>query len=201
MNRGRLFIISGPSGSGKDTVLAKLFAQCPQIKFSISSVTRPMRKGENEGEKYNFVSRQCFEAMLKNDELLEYNEFVGNYYGTPKAPVEQAIASGDDMIVEVDVNGAAQIREKIKDSVSVFIMPPSLDALRARLSGRGTEPQDVIERRIEAALSEIARAGEYDYIIVNDDLDKAVEDCACIIRSDRLRTERQNTLIDFVLNK
>lgn len=201
MNKGRLFIISGPSGSGKDTVLVKLFVRCPQIKFSISSVTRPMRKGEKEGEKYHFVTRQHFENMLKNDELLEHNEFVGNYYGTPKFPVTQAIASGEDMIVEVDVNGAKQIREKIKDAVSVFIMPPSLDILRARLSGRGTEPKDVIDRRIEAALGEISRAGEYDYIVVNDDLDKAVEDCVCIIRSDRLRTERQSALIDFVLNK
>lgn len=199
MNKGRLFIVSGPSGSGKDTVLAKLFQACPEIKFSISSVTRPMRKGEKEGDKYHFVGRETFEKMIENDELLEHNEFVGNYYGTPKAPVEAAINSGKDMIVEIDVNGAAQIRKKVNDTVSIFIMPPSLGELKARLSGRGTETEDIINCRISAALNEIKRASEYDYIVVNDNLRKAVDDCIAIIYSDRLKTERQSELISRVL--
>ena len=201
MNKGRLFIISGPSGSGKDTVLQELFKKCPELLFSISSVTRPMRQGETEGEKYNFISREQFESMIANDELLEHNQFVGNYYGTPKAPVEAAINSGKDIIVEIDVNGAAQIRSKIKDAISVFIMPPSLEILKARLSRRGTETADVIEKRIAVALSEIARATEYDYIVVNDDLSEAVDDFAAIITADRLKIERQSALVDFVLNK
>ena len=201
MNKGRLFIISGPSGSGKDTVLQELFKKCPELLFSISSVTRPMRQGETEGEKYNFISREQFESMIANDQLLEHNQFVGNYYGTPKAPVEEAINSGKDIIVEIDVNGAAQIRSKIKDAISVFIMPPSLEILKARLSRRGTETADVIEKRIAVALSEIARATEYDYIVVNDDLSEAVDDFAAIITADRLKIERQSALVDFVLNK
>ncbi len=201
MNKGRLFIISGPSGSGKDTVLQELFKKCPDLLFSISSVTRPMRQGETEGEKYNFISREQFESMIANDELLEHNQFVGNYYGTPKAPVEAAINSGKDIIVEIDVNGAAQIRSKIKDAISVFIMPPSLEILKARLSRRGTETADVIEKRIAVALGEISRATEYDYIVVNDDLIEAVDDFAAIITADRLKIERQSALVDFVLNK
>lgn len=201
MNKGRLFIISGPSGSGKDTVLQELFKKCPELKFSISSVTRPMRQGEVEGEKYNFISREKFENMIANDELLEYNQFVGNFYGTPRASVEAAINSGKDIIVEIDVNGAAQIRSKIKDAISVFIMPPSLEILKARLSRRGTETADVIEKRIAVALGEISRATEYDYIVVNDDLSEAVNDFAAIITADRLKIERQSALVDFVLNK
>ena len=201
MSKGRLFIISGPSGSGKDTVLQELFKKCPELLFSISSVTRPMRVGEIEGEKYNFISREQFESMIANDQLLEYNQFVGNYYGTPKAPVEAAINSGKDIIVEIDVNGAAQIRSKIKEAISVFIMPPSLEILKARLSRRGTETADVIEKRVAVALGEIARATEYDYIVVNDDLSEAVEDFAAIITADRLKIERQSALVDFVLNK
>lgn len=200
-NRGRLFIVSGPSGSGKDTVLKEIFKCCPEIGFSISSITRPMREGEVEGEKYNFISRERFEEMLENDELLEHNVFVGNYYGTPKAPVQKAIDEGRDMIIEVDVNGAFQIKEKLPDAVSIFIMPPSLEVLRARLSGRGTEKQEIIEKRMAEALWEIARAVEYDYIVVNDVLEDAVRDAVSVIETDRMRSDRNLHLINKVLGK
>ncbi len=199
MNRGRLFLISGPSGSGKDTVLKEIFKMCPEIAFSISSVTRPMRAGEVEGEKYNFISVQQFEDMLKNDAFLEHNIFVDNYYGTPKAPVEECLMSGRDMIAEIDVNGARQIRQKIKDAVSIFIMPPSLNILKQRLSNRGTECQEAVDKRINEALREIACASEYDYIVVNDVLDDAVRNVVTVIKADRFKLDRQGTLINDVL--
>lgn len=199
MSKGSVFIISGPSGSGKDTLLKELFKKCPEIKFSISSITRAMREGEVEGEKYNFISRETFESMIANDELLEYNTYVGNYYGTPKAPVVDATRNGFNMIIEVDVNGAKQIREKLDEAVSIFIMPPSFAELKRRLSGRGTEAIEVIEARMNSALDEIKRAAEYDYIVVNDDIETAVEDIITIIKSQGLKLEKNIQIIDEVL--
>lgn len=200
MNKGGIFVVSGPSGSGKDTLLTELFKKCPEIKFSISSVTRPMRAGEKEGEKYNFISRKEFEEMLQRDELLEHNVYVGNYYGTPKTPVLNASKNGEDIIIEVDVNGAKQIREKLPQAVSIFIMPPSFAELEKRLSGRGTETEEVIAERMNSALFEIERATEYDYIVVNDDIDTAVDDIIQIISGSRLMLKRQKHIIDEVLN-
>ena len=201
MNKGGVFIISGPSGSGKDTVMTKLFKKMPELLFSISSITRAMRAGEREGEKYNFITREKFEDMLKNDRLLEHNEFVGNYYGTPREPVERAIANGQDMVIEVDVNGAAQIREKLPEAVSIFIMPPSFAELKRRLSGRGTESEELIQKRLTSALGEIKRAVEYDYIVVNKDIAAAADDIMSVILSSRLKTDRQTKIIDEVLSE
>ena len=200
MSKGGVFIVAGPSGSGKDTLFKELFKKRPDIKFSISSITRDMRVGEVEGEKYNFITREKFEDMLKNDELLEYNVYIGNYYGTPKAPVVAAIENGEDILIEVDVNGAKSIREKMPEAVSVFILPPSYKELKRRLSGRGTESEEVIEKRMHESLSEIARAIEFDYIVVNDNIDEAVDDIIEIIQSSRLMLKRQKNLIDGVLN-
>lgn len=199
MTKGRVYIISGPSGSGKDTLMKKVFEKAPEIAFSISSITRPMREGEVEGEKYNFISRERFEQMIANDELLEHNVFVGNYYGTPKAPVIECIEKGQDMLIEVDVNGAAQIRSKMPDAVSVFIMPPSLEILKARLTGRGTDSDDVIAKRLNEALREIANANVYDYIVVNDDLETAANDFVSIMSVDKFKTDRNIELINKIL--
>ena len=201
MSKGGVFVVSGPSGSGKDTVLKGLFAENPDIVFSISSITRAMRPGEKEGEKYNFISREHFEEMIKNDLLLEHNVFVGNYYGTPRIPVEKAVSEGRDIIIEVDVNGAAQIRKKLPEAVTVFIMPPSFEELKRRLVGRGTESEELIEKRLRSALDEIRRAEEYDYIIVNDDAAAASQSLMSVIKACRLKTERQKNIINEVLEK
>ena len=200
MNKGGVFVVAGPSGSGKDTLFKELFKRKPEIKFSISSITRPMRVGEVEGEKYNFITREKFLNMLENDELLEYNEYIGNYYGTPKAPVIAAIEKGEDILIEVDVNGAKEICQKLPEAVTVFIMPPSYQELKRRLSGRGTETQDLSDKRMKEAISEIARATEFDYIVVNDDLQTAVDDIIEVISSSRLTLKRQKNLIDGVLS-
>lgn len=201
MSKGTALIVSGPSGSGKDTILKKVFEAIPDIKFSISSITRAMRTGEIEGDKYNFISVDSFLEMLHNDELLEFNKYLDNYYGTPRKPVESVLNNGGEIIIEVDVNGAAQIREKLPEAVSVFIMPPSFEVLKARLSGRGTESEELVQKRLNEALREISRASEYDYIVINDDLSIAVDDFVSIIRSERNKTNKNIHLVNEVLSK
>ncbi len=201
MSKGQLYILSGPSGSGKDTVLKQVLERHPEIMLSISSITRDMREGEVEGEKYHFISHEEFQQLIRDDMLLEYNVFVGNYYGTPKAPVENAINCGTDVILEIDVNGAEQIRKKVPEAVSIFIMPPSVEELRRRLCGRGTDDAAVIEKRMQSALLEIERAVSYDYIVVNDVIEKAVDDVISVVLSGRLRMERQKDIINEVLEK
>lgn len=183
MSKGKLFIISGPSGSGKDAVMKKVFERIPDLRFSISTITRPMRAGEIEGEKYHFVSVGEFEQMIENDELLEYNCFVGNYYGTPIKPVRECTENGSNMLIEVDVNGAANIRKKMPEAVSIFLMPPSLEVLEQRLRKRGTESDELIKKRLGVAKREIERSGEFTYTVVNDDLEVAVNEVIEIIKN------------------
>lgn len=199
MNKGRLFILSGPSGIGKDTVLKELLMRDDNIRLSISSVTREPRDGEVNGVKYNFISRAAFEKMLENDELLEHNEYCGNYYGTPKAPVDKWLNEGKDVILEIDVNGAEHIREKIPQAISVFMMPKSMQVLYSRLSGRNTEKPEVIKMRLKQAVKEISRADEYDYVFVNDELSKAVDDFYAIIRANALLKDNMTDIINEVL--
>lgn len=199
MSEGRLYILSGPSGSGKDTILSEVLQRDDHLALSISSITRAMRPGEKEGEKYHFVSREDFLSMLEKEELLEHNCFCGNYYGTPKKPVLEHLKNGDDVILEIDVNGAQTVRQKMPEAVSIFVMPPSYHELCRRLRGRKTDDEAVIQKRLKSALDEIARATEYDYIVVNDKLDLAIEDVLHIIKADRLKIGRQKSLIHEVL--
>ncbi len=200
MSKGTVFVISGPSGSGKDTILSKILEKRNDLYFSISSITRNMRPGEIQDQKYHFISVEEFEKGLENGEFLEYNKYLENYYGTPKAPIEKHIALGDDVLIEVDVNGAAKIKEKLPSAVLIFIMPPSFEELYKRLSGRGTETKEQIDGRMSAALMEISKASEYDYIVVNDKIEEATSDVLSIMRTYRLKLNNQKNIIDEVLN-
>lgn len=200
MNKGLLFVISGPSGSGKDTVLSEVFKVFPDLNFSISVITRPMREGETADGKYRFISRSEFEKMIENGELLEHNEFVGNYYGTPRKYVEDCLNAGKDVMIEVDVNGAEQIREKMPEAISIFVCPPSFEVLKKRLTARGTDGSKTVEKRLAASIGEIKRAKEYDYIVVNDDLSEAVDNTVSIIKSAKLKSERNTGIINGIVN-
>ena len=200
MNKGNLIVISGPSGSGKDTALSEVFRLHPEIRLSISSITRDMREGEVQDGKYHFISREEFEKAIENNEMLEYNIYQNNYYGTPKAPVQKAIDEGAEIVLEVDVNGAKNVLKQFPEAISIFIMPPSFETLSKRLSSRGTESAEQIKGRLKAALDEIKQADIYDYIVVNDVLCEAVEDVISIIVSNRSKKERQINLIKEVLD-
>lgn len=184
--KGNLFIFSAPSGAGKDTVLKEILKRDEDIKLSISTVTRQMRTGEKEGEKYNFISVDEFEKMLSEKAFLEYNEYCGNYYGTPKAPVEKWLQEGKNVILEIDVNGAFKVKKKMPEAVMIFMMPKSFEVLKQRLEGRGTESKEVVEKRLKQASKEIYFAKEYDYIFFNDKLEDAVNDFMSIIRANAL---------------
>ena len=172
--KGVLFVISGPSGVGKGTINQKLFAEFDgEVAFSVSATTRGPREGEIDGKHYFFISRQEFESRVANNEFLEHAQFAGNCYGTPRSYVLDLLAQGVSVILEIDLQGAIQVKERMPESVSIFILPPSFEELESRLRGRGTETPDKIEKRLAAAKHEIEMAHIYDYRIVNDDLEEA----------------------------
>ncbi len=198
MNKGTLFIVSGPSGCGKGTVLAEIIKQ-DNIYYSVSATTRSPRPGEVNGVNYHFLSKDEFEKLIENDGVLEYANYCGNYYGTPKKPVEDMLAEGKNVILEIEVQGALKVMDKCPEAVSVFILPPSLKELRRRLHKRGTETEEVIEKRIGEAAGEIRKAVNYDYVMINGELETAVSDLLSIINSQKLKKENSDYLIDEVL--
>ena len=198
MSKGTLFIGSGPSGCGKGTVLAEILKQ-DNVYYSVSATTRAPRPGEINGVNYHFLSKDEFEKLIENGGMLEYANYCGNYYGTPKKPVEDMLAEGKNVILEIEVQGALKVMEKCPEAVSVFILPPSLKELRRRLHKRGTETEEVIEKRIGEAAGEIRKAVNYDYVMINGELEIAVSDLLSIINSQKLKKENSEYLIDEVL--
>ncbi len=197
--RGLMFIISSPSGAGKSTLSRMLLESEPELTMSVSVTTRPPRPGEVDGEHYHFVSHEEFQRLRDNNGLLEWAEVFGNFYGSPREPVEKALAEGRDVLFDVDWQGAQQIAEKMgEDVVKVFILPPGADVLHERLKRRAQDPEEVIARRMAEAASEISHWPEYDYVIINDDLERAAEDIRAILRAERLKRHRRTGLHDFV---
>ena len=194
--KGLLIILSGPSGVGKGVVCKALMERNPNLKLSVSATTRGKRPGEIDGVSYFFKTDEEFKRMIVNDEFLEYTSVYGsNYYGTPRTYVEEELAAGHDIILEIDVHGANQVKKSCPFAIAVFLAPPSMSALKSRLIGRGTEEPEVVERRFGEALYELRQAEKYDYIVVNDVLDKAVTAVEHIISAEHMRVFRR---LDFV---
>ena len=198
--RGLLIILSSPSGAGKSTLARSLRAWDPSIAFSISATTRAPRPGEEDGREYYFRSREAFEEMVAQGEMLEHAEVFGNLYGSPLGPVEKAITAGNDVLFDIDWQGGQQIRNSAlgKDVVSVFVLPPSIAELERRLRARAQDSDEVIAGRMQKSLDEISHWAEYDYVLINRDLDEAAEELRTILTAERLRRGRQPGLSDFV---
>ncbi len=197
---GRLFIVAAPSGAGKTSLVRRLIANDPEIHLSVSYSTRPARPGEIEGRDYHFVSPEVFGAMRANGELLESAEVHGNFYGTSRGWIEAKMRGGTDILLEIDWQGALQVRGLIPKAVGIFILPPTVEVLAQRLSRRGTDTPEVIERRLQAARDEISHFSEFDYVIINKDFEEAIRDLQAIVRAERLRTgvqlERHREIIN-----
>lgn len=197
--KGLLVILSGPAGSGKGTVGGRLRELSP-FEFSVSATTRNPRPGEIDGVHYHFITKEDFKHKIEIGEMLEHAEYVGNYYGTPKAPVDKALAEGKNILLDIEVQGALQIKEKMPDAVMIYILPPDYETLLSRIRGRGTETEEVIQKRMTQARGEIEVFDRYDYIVTNDDFDRAAHDILAILQTEQLRTSRNKDIKENFFN-
>jgi len=197
--KGLLFIVSAPSGAGKTTLVEQLADQTPRLTMSRSYTSRPAREGEIDGVDYNFVSRSAFEQMVGRGEFLEWAEVFGNLYGTRAADTERMLASGCDVVLVIDVQGARKVRQRGIESTTVFVMPPSFEVLEQRLRGRSKDPEEAIQRRLQVAREEVASFAEYDFVVINDELTAAVERLRGIVIAERARLERMRAEAETIV--
>ena len=195
-SRGLLFVVSAPSGTGKTTVVERLVEVCPGLTRSRSYTSRPARAGEKDGVDYNFIDRAAFEDLIAREGFLEWANVFGNLYGTGRQETETRLASGADLVLVIDVQGARQVRERMRDAVGIFLLPPSFDTLETRLRGRCRDEEPVIRRRLDAARAEVDAVREYDYVVVNDELERCVGELTAIVEAERARVSRRRSLID-----
>lgn len=194
---GSLIVVSGPSGTGKSTIVNSVLDACKELAFSVSATTRERRDGETEGVDYYYVTKDQFQQMIDNNELLEHAEYVGNYYGTPRKPIVEKTSRGISVLLDIEVQGAEQVKAQYPDAVTMFVVPPSWEELERRLVSRGTDSAEKIQARLKQAKSEIAKIDNYDYIIVNDVLEKAIEDVISIIAVQNYKyNKRVNDLME-----
>lgn len=197
--RGRLIVLSGPSGVGKGTVLARYLAGRERIKVSVSATTRAPRAGETDGVHYYYLTREQFEEKISSGGMLEWAQYNNQYYGTPRAPVEEALREGVDVMLEIEVQGGLQVKRAFPDAAMIFILPPSFQVLRQRLVGRGTEDGQSVEKRLRAAVEELRRAQEYDFLLVNDRIEDTVRELEAAVEAAHTITRRQQSLLTEVL--
>ncbi|MBF9001855.1 MULTISPECIES: guanylate kinase [Vibrio] len=202
MGKGTLYIVSAPSGAGKSSLISALLERNPTyaMKVSVSHTTRGMRPGEQDGSHYHFVQKEHFEELIEKGEFLEYAEVFGNYYGTSRVWIEQTLEKGIDVFLDIDWQGARQIRKQMPQAQSIFILPPSREELERRLTARGQDSEAVIAKRMNEAQAEISHYDEYDYVIINDDFDVAIMDFKAIIRAERLKQDKQTAKYSSMLS-
>lgn len=198
--KGLLFVISGPSGTGKGTVINEMLKINNNIKLSISATTRMPRCGEVNGVNYYFLQKQDFEDLINQNGIIEYTTYCNNYYGTPKKAVENWLEKGNDVILEIEVDGKQKVEKSMKDMVSIFVMPPSFEVLKHRLEKRDTESKEVIEQRLQTAVNEMKQANTYDYIVINDGLEECVQDVLSIIKTEKMKSELMTDFVEGVLS-
>ncbi len=201
MSEGFLLVLSGPSGSGKGTVCNRLMDRNKDVVFSVSTTTRGPREGEVDGKNYFFIDEDQFEEMVERDEFLEHAKVHNNYYGTPKDFVVEEIDKGDIVLLEIDVQGAMQVKDNYENAVFVFLLPPSMKELKNRIINRGTETKEDIETRLKNAYKELDYLENYDYFLINDDLDQAVTDIETIIKAERLKIERNKNIREEIIGE